>query len=358
MIVFEIIPSLYPLGGAENLVINISKKLSQKKDVKVYIVSLFNFDVSRIEKILKNIDVEIIQLGKKQGVDFKCARKLKKLINKIKPDVCHMHLNTFLTLFLSGCVHKQKNFYTFHTFVMKQNYGSKFKPNNLLLRYLLRTKRLFPVSISKLVTKSINEYFNISNIFLIENGIDIEYFSKDSSTSKYTFVSVGSFNDIKNNLYMIKCFEVLLRKYPNITYCVIGDGKNRKECIDYCQNKRIPNIYFPGFTNEVRDYLRESDCMLMASLWEGNPLVINEAISCGLWVIANSVGGIPDLINETNGCLCELGNNHSFCDAMDYFLNNRNKIQSTILCNSSKNRERVSDSIMIEKYLAIFGGNS
>ena len=41
----------------------------------------------------------------------------------------------------------------------------------------------------------------------------------------------------------------------------------------------------------------------MFSHYENMPVVIAEAFSCGLPVIATHVGGIPEIVNETNGIL-------------------------------------------------------
>lgn len=94
--------------------------------------------------------------------------------------------------------------------------------------------------------------------------------------------------------------------------------------------------------NNVEDYLAESSCLLLASHWEGNPLVINEAIASGVWVVANSVGGVKDLIDNTNGYLVVPESEEDFIGKMKLFLENENEIQSSIVPNNiESNRNKV-----------------
>ena len=94
--------------------------------------------------------------------------------------------------------------------------------------------------------------------------------------------------------------------------------------------------------NNVEEYLSESSCLLLASHWEGNPLVINEAISSGVWVVANGVGGVKDLIDDTNGYLVTPENEDDFVDKMKSFLTNEKTIKYSIIPeNIEKNRRKV-----------------
>ncbi|KAA2456752.1 glycosyltransferase family 4 protein, partial [Alistipes onderdonkii] len=60
--------------------------------------------------------------------------------------------------------------------------------------------------------------------------------------------------------------------------------------------------YWLGAKNNVGDYLLQADFFVLSSLFEGLPISLLEAISCGVIPICTPAGGIPDVINsESNG---------------------------------------------------------
>ena len=53
--------------------------------------------------------------------------------------------------------------------------------------------------------------------------------------------------------------------------------------------------------------MRECDALVLFSQVENAPCVISEALCCGLPVIATRTGGIPEMLNGSNGVLVEPG---------------------------------------------------
>ena len=342
MKIMEVIPSFEPLGGAENFVFNLS--LSLNRHAEVFVVSLYDRENSYIDAELKKNGISIIYLNKKEGLDFRCSRQFDKLIASIKPDIVHLHINSYLTS-LPAMIAKKSNFiYTFHTMISRDTYGGKNNPRNVLLRFLIKNRLMFPVTISDTIDQPFKSFFGEHDSQIIYNGIDIQRYSyKKQDNKKYSFISVGSFNDIKNNLFMIKCVERLINDGFDTNYIVLGEGKNFEKCKEYClEHNLTEKIKLLGAVNNVEEYLSESSCLLLASHWEGNPLVINEAISSGVWVVANGVGGVKDLIDDTNGYLVTPENEDDFVDKMKSFLTNEKTIKYSIIPeNIEKNRRKV-----------------
>ena len=57
--------------------------------------------------------------------------------------------------------------------------------------------------------------------------------------------------------------------------------------------------------SQVAAEMKQAHALVMFSRYENLPCVILEAQCCGLPVIASSVGGIPEIVNESNGILVE-----------------------------------------------------
>ena len=68
-----------------------------------------------------------------------------------------------------------------------------------------------------------------------------------------------------------------------------------------------PNVRFDfvGVVDDVMPYLALYDLLVLPSRLDGRPLIVLEALACGIPVIASRVGGLPDLIiDDYNGYLC------------------------------------------------------
>lgn len=354
MIIFEVIPSFNPLGGAENFVFHLSKVLKRTNDVIV--ISLYSEENKFVAEALNKMNIKIIYLDKKRGYDRKASRKFKKIYNQYRPDVVHLHLNSIVTCLPVICKRRSLFVYTFHTFISNETYGNKMKPRNLLIKHLIKHKYIFPVTISDTVDVSFKNYFGNYNTEIIYNGIDIKRFNYyPNIEKKNTFISIGSFRDVKNNMFMIECVEQLINEGYDVQYVALGSGKNFDMCNDYVNKNNLSNrIKLLGAVNNVEDYLKESECMLLASHWEGNPLVINEAIASGVWVIANNVGGVKDLIDETNGYLVEPENKQDFVQKMKDFIKNKEIIYNKIIpSNIVNNRKKVDLDASAEHYLEL-----
>jgi glycosyltransferase involved in cell wall biosynthesis len=64
-------------------------------------------------------------------------------------------------------------------------------------------------------------------------------------------------------------------------------------------------------------YFYSADIFVTPTLAENSPLVIIESLSCGTPVVASRVGGIPDIVNESNGLLFPKGDKSAFAKAIE-----------------------------------------
>jgi len=71
---------------------------------------------------------------------------------------------------------------------------------------------------------------------------------------------------------------------------------------------------------EVATAMRQSSALLLFSRFENLPCVILEALCCGLPVISSRVGGIAEVVDETNGILVDSENISQLVNAMQQMI--------------------------------------
>jgi glycosyltransferase involved in cell wall biosynthesis len=66
-------------------------------------------------------------------------------------------------------------------------------------------------------------------------------------------------------------------------------------------------VHFAGSRRDVPALLGSADVFVLPSLWEGQPLILQEALRAGVPVVATRVGGIPELTGEDAALLVPPG---------------------------------------------------
>lgn len=311
----EMIPSLNPVGGAETMFVNLCEeiRLHHSDQVNLNVIILYGCKPNSLYDRLSKLGINTYYLGKHRGVDFACASKLKELLSKINPTVIHTHLGTSITLMLAlGFKKKYSIVHTFHHMV-----GTGFK-KEVFNRFLIKKKYIHPVAVSKMSSESIEMKTKMKCDF-IDNGINLDNF--DSSVPmmarKIDFLCVASFRPVKNQKYLINVFKEVIKTKNDTNLVFLGDGPLKQQCANSAGDLLDKSITFKGAVDNVEEYMSKSKILVLPSISEGNPMVVNEAIASGMYVIANSVGGVSDLIkNGITGDLIELGDFEHFKESM------------------------------------------
>ena len=359
MTIIELISDICTIGGGQTLTKNLSISISkQRQDIKVIIVSLYTKTPSPIVDELEKHGIPIIYLNKKRGIDIKCAARLKRVVNQIKPDIIHAHLSTILTLYLSKITKKYKTYYTFHS-VVNNNGAFPDRINNSFIKKMMKNHSIIPVAISPIVARTITAFFGVEYPIVIFNGVDTSvFFPKPHFFERqYDFAVVGSFSEVKNQKQILDILNTIYKKGHLFKAVFLGDGPLKDECMGFVQKNSLNNvIMFKGNVGDTFNYLKDSYFLVMKSLFEGNPMVINEAIACGTFVISNNVGGIPDVIDSSTGCIIDKNDDDAFEQALINLLEAKKDILKRVQANLEENRNKVSIDRLSLCYLKLFEG--
>ena len=110
-----------------------------------------------------------------------------------------------------------------------------------------------------------------------------------------------------------KGFSVLIdaatrwqRRDPPPVLAIAGEGPLAGELGARARAAGVP-VRFLGRRTDVPALMVAADVVVVPSLWEGQPLVVQEALRAGRPVVASRVGGIPELTGEDGALLVPPG---------------------------------------------------
>lgn len=117
---------------------------------------------------------------------------------------------------------------------------------------------------------------------------------------------VGRLEEVKQIDRLIEIFKKAIDDHGyNGNLIICGEGTKETELRALVSKTGLNGrVIFTGMTSysDVINYMRSSEMLLMASLFEGFPMVIAEALFCGLPVVSTNVGSISEIVkNEYNG---------------------------------------------------------
>ena len=105
---------------------------------------------------------------------------------------------------------------------------------------------------------------------------------------------------------------------------IAGDGPERGHLESLVDDLGLSAwIHFHGSLPkiELAKILRRSSAFVLSSLWESQPVVILEALACGLPIVAPAIGGIPEIISSEYGLLFQPGDVEDMTDKLATMIN-------------------------------------
>ncbi|HEX2866163.1 MAG TPA: glycosyltransferase [Ignavibacteriales bacterium] len=167
---------------------------------------------------------------------------------------------------------------------------------------------------------------------VIHNGIDSGLFrplNKKEVRKKYKIpenISIvgcvahgGIENEWKGGYYITEILKSIVLKYPDTVFLNIGTSGQS-------QDPHIINIPFVEDEAKLSEIYSLLDVFLFTSIAENCPLVILEALSCGVPIVTFNTGGIPELVrNGLDGYVTGYKNTAEAISSLEVILSEKNK---------------------------------
>jgi glycosyltransferase involved in cell wall biosynthesis len=198
-------------------------------------------------------------------------------------------------------------------------------------------------------------------ISLIYNGIDNRVFrpySKEQSRQELglphgkkiilSVIKKGQSNPWKGADYLTKIIELLKNKKDVSFVCLGGNSTDRIE--------KVINIPYTKDRAELAKYYSAADILLYPSIADNCPLVVLEAMACGLPVVSFATGGIPELVeHKTSGYIAEYKNTNDLKTGLEYLLNlSPEETEKMRFVSTNKITENFTMEKMTDQYLSLY----
>jgi len=290
-------------GGAEKVVLALVEYFKHKYPI---VIGCLRRGWIYDQLIAKGFNPKVIPTNN-GPVDLKLLCHLIQLIKRERVGLIHSHL--FDINFYSSIAAKITGIPHLCTEHGDIHHPSKTSKKNLIKARILSIcshKVIFVCRYTKTV------FCKISNISkgksaIIYNGIKLDNFHKSIDVKKkkielglrhedIVIGNVGSLYPVKGQIYLLKAAKIVLQKFPNVKFIIVGAGKLENKLKEEAKNLNIADhMLFLGFREDTHELLKVMDIFVLSSISEGFPLSLIEAMAAGLPVVATDVGGIREV---------------------------------------------------------------
>ncbi|MRT93458.1 glycosyltransferase family 4 protein [Ancylomarina sp. 16SWW S1-10-2] len=286
---------VYIHGGIERVLANKINYLCSQPEHEVYLITTEQKDNDfcyEVSSKLRHVDLSINYDRKLSYFHYKNlirlpkhVKRLKRAIKDIKPDIiiqCNYAWDFYFMPFISPKTPKIKEFHSSRYFDdkrIKEN-GRSFRD---YLNHWIESKFDGLVALNKDEAK----FFFSNNVFVIPNGLS--FYSKDEQLKEKIVIAAGRIAPVKGFEMLIKSWRDIGLKFPDWKLHIYGDGE--LEYIKFLtslieQYNLVHFIELRGATNNLEAKMKEASLYVMSSHTECFPMVLLEAMSCGLPVVS------------------------------------------------------------------------
>lgn len=324
-------------GGLERILIEKVNELTERYDYEMYLVTVNQGDHPipfPLHQRVKQIDLDIQfhkqyrfrgirRLLKKLELNYLYIKRLKGQINQIRPDVI-VCVRSELT---SAVIKAKGNIplvYESHTSCHAQRFIHADWYERMKENWYNRSVR-HAQHIVALTDGDAQDWREINqNVCVIPNMVHLNPIGRYCDYNSKSVIFVGRFSTQKDISSLLSIWDIVHQRYPDWTLQIFGGYGEEQEILLPQIQRMNSNVIVHEPNNDIFKYYLESSIFLLTSRFEPFGLVIPEAMSCGLPVIAfDCPYGPADIITDgQDGFLIKNRDIHAFAEKVCLLIEN------------------------------------
>lgn len=269
-----------------------------------------------------------------EELSFNLAARLWLLKNQAAYDIIHLQGRSGNLFLLDKALLKTPVVTTFHGLIeIEKKYTTKKKGSaigdwlykKMATRFenmaLKNSDAVIAVSDEMAHVIQAREEGSILKTTKIYNGIDVPTTTAPQNTSANMLLFVGRLTKIKGVFELVEAMKAL----PDFVQLVmVGDGEDRPALEEKIQEYQLgKRIILTGSlpAEKVTDWINRCQALILPSYYETQGIVLMEANALEKPVIANAVGGVPEVVRDkVNGLLMPSNDPKEIVSAISYLL--------------------------------------
>ncbi|HLI46658.1 MAG TPA: glycosyltransferase family 4 protein [Geobacterales bacterium] len=189
------------------------------------------------------------------------------------------------------------------------------------------------ITTSEFMKRQLIEHFKLpgEKITVISNGIEFREFDYMINKAEIRAMHglpienklvgfIGRITEQKGVRYFIEAVPKILNKYGNVNFVVVGDGWQIDEMKELAKKLGIDwAVKFMGYLPDesLKNILKALDVLVIPSVYEPFGIIALEGMSAGVPLVASSVGGLDEILeNEVDGLKVPPRNPDAIADAV------------------------------------------
>lgn len=345
-------------GGAENHLLSLAAGQTRLRGDKVRVASLSQGPDGLDESFAATgVEVTHVPLRSKY-IPVACIATLVRLIRQFRPDVVHSHLlpANIVAGIAAACCNVPH--------VASKHNDEKQLESSILWRTVhSMTSRCCDdavICLSAHVAAYMQRHgLRSDNMHVVYYSFDPTLYTRTGRDIRAEFgVPANSFlagivariTPQKGHVYLIEAFARFLADVPDASLLVVGQEDENTSAprevhalVDSL--KLTERVIFTGQRNDAYDIMAALDVFVLPSIWEGFGMVLLEATSLDIPVIASNVSAIPEVLGEEGGLLVQPADPHALYEAL-------RTVQAELPLwkeKAARNRERITTTFSLEK---------